>query len=88
MILELDDGREIKLSDDMDDETARMIKRLVQAVEAKAKKRTDDSAATVGKLTAALEGIARASEASAAELRTEVAALSAQVGKLAAAKPG
>ena len=86
MILELDDGREIKLDDTVDDETARMIKRLVQAVEAKTKRQTDGSAASLGKLVAALEEGTRAANASSVALREEVAALAKQVAALAGAK--
>lgn len=37
MILEFDDGRELKLPDEMPDETARQIKRLIQTLEERAR---------------------------------------------------
>lgn len=36
MILEIDDERELKLSDDVSDDVARQLKRLILAVEARA----------------------------------------------------
>ena len=86
MILEMDDGREFKLDDDMDDDTAKMLKSLVQAIEAKAKPKPDDSAAMLKRLISALEERARAADDGIAAMRAELIALSVQVGKLAAVK--
>ena len=50
MILEMDDGREVKLDDDVDDDTARMLKALVQTLEKNAKAKADGPTAAVKQL--------------------------------------
>ena len=86
MILELDDGREIKMSDDVDDDTARMLKALVQTLEKTAKAKADSPTAALKQLVTVMVAQAESSKAEAAQMRDAVTGLAQQVKALAAMK--
>ena len=86
MILELDDGREIKMSDDVDDDTARMLKALVQTLEKTAKAKADNPTAALKQLVEVMAAQGEAARADAAAFRAELSGLAKQVSALAAMK--
>lgn len=68
MIIELGDGRELELPDEIEDESARQIGRLILALEERAAK----AEATASKLTQALEKRAADAEATASRLQMQI----------------
>ena len=86
MILELDDGREVKLDDNVDDDTARMLKALVQTLEKTAKAKADSPTAALKQLVEVMAAQGDAARADAAAFRAELSGLAKQVSALAAMK--
>lgn len=86
MILELDDGREVKLDDSVDDDTARMLKALVQTLEKTAKAKADSPTAALKQLVTVMAAQAESSKAETAQMREALTGLAQQVKVLAGAK--